>query len=209
MEENGHKFLYVNPEKCLGCSLCEYACSLEKTEEFNPLTSRIRVVRIHPFVNVALTCKMCDNPPCVKACPTECLSQTKESGVINVDNEKCTGCRWCIEACPYGAIQYDEDTGAVAICDLCDGKPECIDICPTEAIEFSSSVEDVKIKWAGAQKSWTEESKKFMRMAEGEKIDIFADSTKNMEKIEEKLELLCQKKTQINEAKKHQNPSCT
>jgi carbon-monoxide dehydrogenase iron sulfur subunit len=202
MNKNGHKFLFVNPEKCLGCSLCEYACSLKKTEEFNPIKSRIRVVRIHPFVNVALVCKMCDDPPCVNACPTESLSQSKETGVIFVDKEKCNGCHWCIEACPYGAIQYDEDTSAVTICDLCDGKPECMDICPTEAIDFSTSDEDVKTKWVGARKSWTEESKKFMRIVEGEKIDIFSDSNKNMEKIEEKLELLYQKKMQINKTKK-------
>ncbi len=194
MEKNGRKFLTVNPEKCLGCSLCEYACSLEKTGEFNPQKSRIRVVRVHPFVNAALTCKMCEDAPCVKACPTDCLSQTEETGVINVQNDKCTGCRWCIEACPYGAIQYDENVKSVTICDLCGGKPECLDICPTEAIEFSASDDDAKKKWAEAQKSWVEESKKFVRLAEGEKIDIFTNSAENMQKTEEKLELLRQKK---------------
>jgi Fe-S-cluster-containing dehydrogenase component len=137
---------------------------------------------------------MCEDAPCVKACPTDCLSQDKETGVVAVENGKCTGCRWCIEACPYGAVQYDEAVKAVAICDLCGGKPECKSICPTEAIELTSSDDEVRKKWTEAQKSWVEESKKFVRMAEGEKIDIFADSAENMQKTEEKLELLRQKK---------------
>lgn len=203
MKKNGHQFLYVNPEKCVGCSLCEYACSLKKTEEFNPLKSRIRVVRIHPLVNIALTCKMCDDPPCVNACLRKALSQSIETGVIHSEKEKCNGCGWCIEACPYGAIQYDGDIGNVTICDLCNGKPECIDICPFEAIEFSTSDEFIQTKWTLARKNWTEESKKFIRMAEGEKIDIFASFNENTGKIDEKLKILYEKKAQTDKSKRH------
>ncbi len=201
MDKSARQFLVINPEKCLGCSLCEYACSLKKTKEFNPLKSRIRVVRIHPFVNIALTCRMCDNPPCVLVCPREALSQSSETGVISSEKEKCDGCGWCIEACPYGAIQYHDDAGNVAICDLCDGKPECMDICPVEAIEFSKTDEDVKTKWIEARKSWTEESKKLIHMADGAKIDLFTNYETNMAKIDEKLRILHEKKAQLDKAK--------
>ncbi|MDQ1279429.1 MAG: anaerobic carbon-monoxide dehydrogenase iron sulfur subunit [Thermoproteota archaeon] len=202
MQERQHQFLYVNPEKCVGCSLCEYACSLKKTDEFNPLKSRIRVVRIHPLVNIALTCKMCKNPPCVNNCPRKALTQSAETGVIHSEKERCDGCGWCIEACPYGAIQYDEDVGNATVCDLCDGKPECMDICPFEAIEFSDSDEHINAQWAQARKRWTEVSKKFIQLSQGEKINLFESSNENMEKIDSKLKILYEKKAKSNKSTK-------
>lgn len=130
MEKAPYKFFYVNPEKCIGCNLCEYVCSLKKVGCFNPSKSRIRVVRMHPFINLALTCKLCDNPSCVTVCPRKALIQHEKTRVIRVDNDKCDGCSQCIEACPYGAIRYDEDARSVTICDLCEGEPECKEICP-------------------------------------------------------------------------------
>jgi carbon-monoxide dehydrogenase iron sulfur subunit len=202
MEKNERKFLCVVPEKCIGCSLCEYACSLEKTKDFDSSKSRIRVMRLHPMFNVAVVCKLCDDPPCVTACHKEALSRSIETGAISVENEKCDGCGWCIEACPHGAIQYDEDIRAVTICDLCGGKPECKDICPAEAIEFSTSDADVKTKWTVSLKNQTEESKKFIRMIEGEPMDIFNNSEAITEKMNEKFRTLLQKKAQLSKTAK-------
>lgn len=188
-----NKFIYVNPEKCIACNLCEYACSLEKEKEFNPLKSRIRVVRMHPFINIALVCKLCEDPPCVLSCPRDALTQSEDSRVIQVDQDKCDGCGWCIEACPYGAVRYDADSGAVVICDLCDGNPECIEVCPVEAVEFSDSDEGIREAWSAAYKKWVEEAKKMIDMAEKGDLDIFSDSETTMEKIDEKLRALFEK----------------
>ena len=70
---------YVNcdNEKCVGCDICEYACSFEKEKIFNPLKSRIRSVRINQTFNTAVTCKACLNAPCIKACPENAISQTE------------------------------------------------------------------------------------------------------------------------------------
>ncbi|MCJ7785404.1 MAG: 4Fe-4S binding protein [Desulfobacterales bacterium] len=87
------------------------------------------------------------------SCPTKGLFQSRETGIISGDPEKDDGCGWCIESCPYRAIQFQEDIGAIAICDLCDGKPECKGICPTETIEFPTSDEENHTKWAGARKN--------------------------------------------------------
>ena len=193
MEKTAYKFFYVNPEKCIGCNLCEYACSLKKAGEFNPLKSRIRVVRMHPFINLALVCKLCDDPPCVTSCPRDALTQSEETRVIRVYNEKCDGCGWCIEACPYGAIRYDPDIGAVVICDLCDGKPECKDVCPVEAIDFLASEKDIGERWVEAYRRWIEESGKFIRLAEKGDLDVFKESTATIEKIDEKLRALFEK----------------
>ena len=47
-------------------------------------------------------CNQCDNPPCVQVCPVSATFKTVD-GVILVDEERCIGCRYCIQACPYGA----------------------------------------------------------------------------------------------------------
>ncbi len=132
------KFVSADPEKCVGCAVCEYICSLEKEKAFNPLKSRIRVVRLHPLINLSVTCRLCEDPPCVAACPRDALEQSGETGVIIIDEEKCNGCGWCIEACDYGAITLHPESRVVFVCDLCDGEPKCVEWCPEEALDFTT-----------------------------------------------------------------------
>jgi len=113
------KFVSADPNKCIGCCVCEYACSMVKEKTFNPTKSRIRAVRLNPLVNLAITCRLCEDPPCVAACPRDALTQSEETGIIMVDDEACNGCGWCIEACDYGAIMLHPETKVVYICDLC------------------------------------------------------------------------------------------
>ena len=135
------KFVSADPEKCVGCAVCEYVCSFEKEKAYNPLKSRIRVVRLHPLVNMSVTCRLCEDPPCVTACPRDALKQSEETGVIMVDQDKCIGCGWCIEACDYGAITLHPETKKVFLCDLCKDKdkPQCVAWCPEEALDFVTS----------------------------------------------------------------------
>lgn len=89
-----------------------------------------------PPTNIAITCRLCEEAPCVRACPRDALTQSKESGVIMVDVDKCNGCGWCVETCDYGAIMLDPEKKVVVVCDLCDGRPKCIEWCPEEALDF-------------------------------------------------------------------------
>jgi len=132
------KFVSADPEKCVGCCVCEYACSMEKEKAFNPLKSRMRVVRLNPLINMSVTCRLCQDPACVQACPRDALHQSTEAGNIMVDEEKCNGCGWCIEACDYGAITLHPEKKTVFVCDLCEGKPKCVEWCPEEALDFTS-----------------------------------------------------------------------
>lgn len=134
------KFVSADPEKCVGCAVCEYICSLEKEKVFNPLKSRIRIVRLHPLVNLAVTCRLCQDPACVAACPRDALTQSEETGVIMVDEDKCNGCGWCIEACDYGAITLHPESRVVFTCDLCENQPKCVEWCPEEALDFTTDV---------------------------------------------------------------------
>ncbi|MDH5703156.1 MAG: 4Fe-4S dicluster domain-containing protein [Aigarchaeota archaeon] len=133
-----HKFVSYDPDKCVGCRVCEYVCSLEKEKAFNPTLSRIRTLRIYPNTNASIACRLCEDAPCVIACPRKALEQSKENGVILVDDDKCDGCGWCIEACDFGTITLMPDRKTVVICDLCEGEPKCVKWCPEEALELSS-----------------------------------------------------------------------
>lgn len=133
-----HQFVTVDTDKCVGCRICEYSCSLEKSKTFNPTKSLIRTVRIYPTINASLTCRLCEDAPCVIACPRDALEQSMENGVILVDEDKCNGCGWCIEACDFGAISLDAEDKTVHICDLCDGNPKCVEWCPEEALELTT-----------------------------------------------------------------------
>ena len=136
-----HKFVSVDLKKCTGCRVCEYICSVEKNKAFNPTLSRIRVVRIYPHTNAALNCRMCEDAPCVTACPRKALTQTEETGVIAVNDQLCNGCGWCVKVCDFGAILMDSKP-TVHMCDLCGEReegPACVEWCPEEALELTTN----------------------------------------------------------------------
>ncbi|OYT50561.1 hypothetical protein B6U66_05335 [Candidatus Bathyarchaeota archaeon ex4484_135] len=95
-------------------------------------------------MNLGLTCRTCEDPPCVAACPRDALTQSEKTGIIMVDEEKCNGCGWCIEACPFGAITLHPEKRVVIVCDTCLDRrekglpPACVEWCPEEALELTT-----------------------------------------------------------------------
>ncbi len=136
------QFVNCDLQKCVGCVICEYACSWKKEKVFNPLKSRIRAIRLDPLSNAAIACKVCKEAPCVAACPEKALAQSTETGIVTVDEDKCNGCGWCIETCDYGAITLHPDKRKVIICDTCSGEPECVQFCPEGALSLSGKTTD-------------------------------------------------------------------
>lgn len=132
------RFVSVNPSKCIGCSLCEFVCAMEKEGEPNPLKSRIRVIHLNPIFNLAVVCRFCENAPCVRACPRNAIKQSEMGGILIIDEDKCDGCVLCVQACPYGGIMLHPEKPLVIACDLCGGEPKCIEYCPEEALELVS-----------------------------------------------------------------------
>lgn len=86
--------------------------------------------------NIGMTCQLCEDPPCISSCPYKALKQDEETNVIMIDEEKCNGCCWCLEACEFGAILLHPKKKIVAVCDLCGGDPECVEYCPKDALEL-------------------------------------------------------------------------
>jgi anaerobic carbon-monoxide dehydrogenase iron sulfur subunit len=135
------KFVAADPEKCIGCGVCELICAVKKEKVYSPRLSRIKILQLYRLVNMSIACKLCENAPCVTACPLGCLVQSEKTGVILVDEDKCDCCGWCMEACPYGAIVLNPEKGTVMICDLCDGEPQCVEWCPEEALDLVTQKE--------------------------------------------------------------------
>ncbi len=124
--------MVIDAKKCIGCYSCVIACKMEHNlppfpsspPETEPKgVSPIRVLHVQNFQDgrfkqlfVPLNCKHCLNAPCMRECPTEAIY--KEDGITLVDREKCIGCKVCLEVCPYGIPQFD-DEGVLVLCDMC------------------------------------------------------------------------------------------
>jgi Fe-S-cluster-containing dehydrogenase component len=89
-------------------------------------------------------CMQCDEPLCVKACPTKATYKGKD-GVVHVDENRCIGCSSCIAACPYQARFKHPVYGIADKCDYClEGRehglePACVHVCPTRARIFGDA----------------------------------------------------------------------
>lgn len=188
------KFVAVDPGKCTGCSLCEYVCVLEKNEPlWNPLRSRIRVIRLAPAFNAALTCRFCEDAPCVRACSRNALTQSEE-GFILVDEAKCDRCGWCIQACPYGGISLHPDKTSVLVCDLCNGEPKCVEFCPEEALELVMEDEAVNKKWMTAVEKIPSDIEKLTNLVKRREWTVlFAEAEERAKRLSEKLEAINKK----------------
>ncbi len=83
-------------------------------------------------------CNRCERPPCVSVCPVGATYATDE-GVVLVNRNACIGCRYCIQACPYGARYFDPRLRVVDKCTWCYHRitkgllPACVEVCPVGA----------------------------------------------------------------------------
>ncbi len=90
---------------------------------------------------MSMSCRLCEKPACVTACPRYALGQDSETLLIDIESSLCDGCGWCIEACKFGAIALNRDTPrTVEICDLCNDlpQPRCVEFCPKDALTLST-----------------------------------------------------------------------
>jgi carbon-monoxide dehydrogenase iron sulfur subunit len=189
------KFVSVDPSKCTGCGICEYACALEKGEAvWNPIKSRIRVVRLTPLFNFALACRFCEDAQCVTACPENALTQCEKTGILMVNEKKCKGCDWCIQACPHGGITLHPDKGIAMACDLCDGEPKCVEFCPEEALDTVSTDEEAEKRFTDAMEKLPAETERLTNTVKNKDWKpLLAEAEKRLMKVTEKLEALNKK----------------
>ncbi|MDO8473120.1 MAG: 4Fe-4S dicluster domain-containing protein [Dehalococcoidia bacterium] len=132
-----NKVLAIDAHKCTGCLSCVAVCSMQHTGASSLALSRVQVVSDEPRgIHVPMMCQHCEDAPCVAVCPTRAMSPSQTGGGVVLDYSLCIGCRYCAQACPFGAIGLDPQPMKVFKCDLCDGNPACARFCQPQAIEF-------------------------------------------------------------------------
>jgi Fe-S-cluster-containing hydrogenase component 2 len=99
-------------------------------------------------------CMHCNEPDCLSACPVGAYSKRLDGPVI-YDPKKCIGCRYCMNACPFGVPHFDYDKGLIDgafidKCTMCTQRidvglePACVATCPTGALMFGERGELLK-----------------------------------------------------------------
>lgn len=138
---------HFTADNCIGCHACESACS-EKNDLPAHLAFRsVGYVEGGTFpdytrMNISMACNHCDDPVCLKGCPTRAYTKHPEYGAVIQDPDICFGCGYCTWVCPYNAPQLDPVKGQVEKCNMCvdrleEGlKPACVSACVGNALDF-------------------------------------------------------------------------
>ena len=143
--------IVVNVARCIGCHTCEVSCVLAHSASKTLVGALAESPRQRPRVHVEqagrqpvpIQCRHCRDALCVEICPKDALGRAGDDAPVLFDQEKCIGCGFCEEACPFGAITPGAEKKQITKCDLCterldaDEEPACCDGCPTGALEFA------------------------------------------------------------------------
>ena len=114
-------------ERCVGCQSCMFACNRRQGAAGLARTC----IGVHSVGGMergftVVVCRACEDPPCLKVCPTDALRPRKGGGVL-LDADKCLGCGHCREACLIKAIFWAEEINKPMICIHCG---TCSKFCP-------------------------------------------------------------------------------
>ena len=141
----------IDNRKCIGCHACTVACKSEHDVPIGVNRTHVKYIEKGEYPDVTREfsvhrCNHCEDSPCTTICPTTALF-TREDGIVDFDDERCIGCKSCMQACPYDALYIDPNKGTAAKCNYCAHRiehsyePSCVIVCPTEAI-ISGDLDD-------------------------------------------------------------------
>ncbi|MEE8387752.1 MAG: DmsC/YnfH family molybdoenzyme membrane anchor subunit [Acidiferrobacterales bacterium] len=138
---------YFNADNCIACHACESACSEKNNLEPHLAFRAVGFVEGGTYpdyhrMNISMACNHCDDPVCLKGCPTRAYTKFAEYGAVLQDPDICFGCGYCTWVCPYNAPQLDPVQGHVEKCNMCVDrlemglKPACVSACLAGALDF-------------------------------------------------------------------------
>ena len=134
----------VKPHNCLNCQACVEACrKFNKTPESRPARRHItKYEKDGEALFVSTSCMHCEEPACASVCPAGAIKKA-EDGVVYVDQDRCIGCKYCYQACPFGVPTYS--SAAMDKCDCCTlggtrpgNAPRCAEACKFGALHFGT-----------------------------------------------------------------------
>ena len=159
------KAMVIDLTACVGCYSCQIGCKDEHCgndwmpyAKPQPETGQFWLKMRQwergktPQVKIAyvpVLCMHCEDPPCAAACAPGAI-EIRADGLVVIDPQKCTGCRMCVPACPYGVIYFNEGLQIAQKCTGCAhlidrgwpiDVPRCVDNCPTDAITFGEEAD--------------------------------------------------------------------
>jgi Fe-S-cluster-containing dehydrogenase component len=150
--------LIINIEKCEDCNNCFLSCKDEHVDNDFQGYSRSQPRHGHRWVNIMrkergqfpqidvaylpIFCMHCDNAPCIKAAQDGAVYK-RDDGIVIIDPVKAKGQKHLVDACPYGAIWWNEEHALPQKCTLCAHlldqgwkEPRCVQACPTGALRI-------------------------------------------------------------------------
>lgn len=133
----------VNISKCVGCRNCVAAC--RKGNDLSEDTPDRRVVSAYSNdkdidIYVSTACMHCAEPSCERVCPSGAITKG-DAGIVSTNKDRCIGCKYCYQACPYGVPNYN--SVAMDKCDCCldvgitpGETPFCVQACMFNALKY-------------------------------------------------------------------------
>ncbi|MEI7445913.1 MAG: formate dehydrogenase subunit beta [Burkholderiales bacterium] len=161
----------IDVSSCIGCKACQVACmqwndlrddvgtnagTYDNPNDLTPASwtvMRFSEVQTEPTRLEWLIrkdgCMHCEDPGCLKACPSPGAIVKYANGIVDFISENCIGCGNCVTGCPFDVPRISEKDNKAYKCSLCSDRvsvglePACVKACPTGAIRFGSK-EDMK-----------------------------------------------------------------
>ncbi|MDI6641340.1 MAG: 4Fe-4S dicluster domain-containing protein [Elusimicrobiota bacterium] len=145
------KRIFIDLETCYKCRKCTAKCSYfyHQSEILKTPIENFGIEKLFVYGAQYLICRRCEEKFCVNSCPNDALEKD-EKGILHRYLMRCTSCKSCTVACPFGTIYPELVPYKTSQCDFClgrldDGKePICVETCPEKAIKYIEIEEEAE-----------------------------------------------------------------